>query len=772
MQVVAELGRGAYAAVYRIRRDGVDYAVKALDPAAIVDDATVVAFRREATLLARVDHPAVPRVFDVGLSGGRPYLVMEYVDGRPLSAAIAAARFDEAGFDEAGIARLGADVADALAAAHRAGLVHRDVKPANILRTEDGSAHLIDFGLAASERRAVGDAAVAGTFEYSAPEQTGMLARPVDGRSDLYALGVVLFEAATGQLPFSSDDTGELIRLHATVPAPDPRARNPRLSPEFAALIGRLLAKDPDDRYPAAEQVAEHLRRFGGLTGPPHPPAGDLVGRDPQLTALRERWRRASTGAGGFALVSGVAGSGKTALAGAVGTEVTADGALLLAGRCAADDSTPAAAFRDAIDRHAKLVAALPEAERRAAVELVRRAAGPGGHLLTPLSGTLAGLLDLPAPDGEARPDQFGTAVATFLAGLARAHGGLFVQLDDVQWLDPAGCDVLRRLSEELAGTPLLLVATARTGDGEPAPAFRAACGDRLDLTVPIGPLPDEDVARLVSAYLAGAGVSPELTAEVAVRGRGNPFTVFEYLRAAAVERGLIQQAAGRYRFVHDRIREALLSVLPETERRELHQRTAVVLDGYGAADPADVYAVASHYAQGESERTPERVFSTGAAAGFLALDEHAPATALEFLEPAVAAARAAGIVPDGRFQEALGRAYLACGRADEAPRARPRRAGRLGGHPRASSPRACSSTPSWAGRSTPGRSSPNAAARGPMRDAGSATPWPRPSARWSRASWARRSRRRPRRSPRSGCRPPVWAWTTGSSSPIRRSPG
>jgi len=744
MQVVAELGRGAYAAVYRIRRDEIDYAVKALDPAAIVDDATVVAFRREAALLARVNHPAVPRVFDVGLSGGRPYLVMEYVDGRPLSAAIAAARFDEAGFDEAGIARLGADVADALAAAHRAGLVHRDVKPANILRTEDGSAHLIDFGLAASERRAVGDAAVAGTFEYSAPEQTGMLARPVDGRSDLYALGVVLFEAATGELPFNSDDTGELIRLHATVPAPDPRARNPRLSPEFAALIGRLLAKDPDDRYPAAEQVAEHLRRLGGLAEPPHPPASDLVGRDPQLTALRERWRRASTGAGGFALVSGVPGSGKTALAGAVGAEVTAEGALLLAGRCAADDSTPAAAFRDAIDRYAKLVAALPKAERRAAVELVRRAAGPGGHLLTPLSGTLAGLLDLPAPDGEARPDQFGTAVATFLAGLARAHGGLFVQLDDVQWLDPVGCEVLRRLSEELAGTPLLLVATARTGDGEPAPAFRAACGDRLDLAVPIGPLPDEDVARLVSAYLAGAGVSPELIAEVAVRGRGNPFTVLEYLRAlvdagalrpqwgtwvldtdllhgvvlsddvldlvlsridglgapgrrlltsaaaigsgfsaalladvaghdpaaelaAAVERGLIQQSAGRYRFVHDRIREALLSVLPETERRELHQRIAVVLDGYGAADPADVYAVAGHYAQGESERTPERVFSTGAAAGFLALDEHAPATALEFLEPAGTAARAAGIVPDGRFQEALGRAYLACGRADEA---------------------------------------------------------------------------------------------------------
>ncbi|MEN3361531.1 MAG: hypothetical protein V7637_5513, partial [Mycobacteriales bacterium] len=564
--LASEVGQGAYAAVHRIRRGGVDYAVKTAHPMVAGGEQAAAAFRREAALLARVDHPAVPRVFDVGQSGDRPYLVMEYVDGRPLSTLLASGplRPDRT-------LAIGLDVAGALAAAHRAGLVHRDIKPANILVTGDGRAHLIDFGLAASGAARVADEAVAGTFDYSAPEQTGMLARPVDGRADLYALGVVLFECATGDRPFRSDNAGELIRMHAAVPAPDPRTRNPAVPAEVAALIGRLLAKDPDDRYATAEQLSAKLSRLAGLPDPPAVPADELVGRDPELAELRGRWRRALAGAGGFALLYGRPGAGTTAVVDAVAAEVAAGAGLVLTGRCVPDDATPAAALRGAVDRYAREIAGLPGPERPAEVDRLRRAAGPGGHLLAPLSGTLAGLLGVPIPEGVARPDQFATAVVAFLTGLARAHAGLFIQLDDVQWLDPVGCGMLRRLAEELAGTPLLLVATSaadasRTGsaapagppdgatdggatdrgaessvdgspdgdaDGdEPAAAFRAACGEWLDLTRRLGPLGADAVARLVSAYLAGAGVSAELISEVAVRGRGNPLAILECLRA------------------------------------------------------------------------------------------------------------------------------------------------------------------------------------------------------------------------------------------------
>ncbi len=655
---------------------------------------------------------------------------MEYIDGQSLADVTAAGPLTEPQ-----LLRLAAEVAGALGAAHRAGLVHRDIKPANILIDVDGGANVIDFGLAAAGRVGADDPAevVAGTFDYSAPEQTGMLARPVDGRADLYALGVVLYECATGRLPFRSDDAGELIRMHATVPAPDPRVLRPDLSPQMAAVIGRLLAKDPDDRYADADRLAATL---GAPTGPP---ADGLVGRDRELAELTERWRRALGGAGGFVLLEGAAGTGRRALAGALADTVAAGGALVLTGRCADDEPTPLAAVRAAVDRYAQAVAAEPDSG--ATADLLREAAGAGAPLLAPLSPALAGLLDVPAPETEVGHGQFINAVAAFLAGLGKAAGGLLLQVDDVHWLDRAGLQLLRRLAGEMAGAPLLVVATAgETGTDE----FREACGARLDLIQRLGPMTDADAAQLVIGYLAGAEATPELIAEVTARGCGNPFTILEYLRAlvdagalhprwgawvldtdllhaihlpedvldlvlarvdamgdaerrllttaavigsrfsldlladvtghnpaaelaAAADRGLVGPAAGRFRFTHERIREALLRPVGADELRTAHQRIAEALHARNPDRPADIYAMARHYAHGETARSPERVFQTGAAAGLLALDEHAPETALEFLRPALDAAAAAGIVPDGRFHEALGRAYLGSGQPDPA---------------------------------------------------------------------------------------------------------
>jgi hypothetical protein len=187
---------------------------------------------------------------------------------------------------------------------------------------------------------------------------------------------VVLYECVTGTPPFQADDAGELIRLHATAPVPDPRAACPGLSPTFAALIGKLLAKDPDDRYPSGESLLADLHRLraepdakfevGTVAGGADVPGqGALAGRVRELGEVANRWRRARAGRGGVVLVQGPPGVGKTRLAQELTASVRAGGHLVLHGTCEPDDPVPLAPLRAAVERYLREVDRLPEDERR-----------------------------------------------------------------------------------------------------------------------------------------------------------------------------------------------------------------------------------------------------------------------------------------------------------------------------------------------------------------------------------------------------------------------
>src|SRR5262249_55166449 len=179
LELISELGRGAETIVYRVRRGGTDYTLKLLTHVGGDAARALTTVRREAALLGCVGHPMLPRIFEVGQVEAGPYLVLEYIDGCPLSQTLRAGRLDEAR-----ALRLAIDITGPLAAAHRTGLVHRDVKPDNIIVGADGTARLIDFGLVA--RGGAQDDRVAGTLLYSAPGQTGMRKRPVGARAHPY----------------------------------------------------------------------------------------------------------------------------------------------------------------------------------------------------------------------------------------------------------------------------------------------------------------------------------------------------------------------------------------------------------------------------------------------------------------------------------------------------------------------------------------------------------------------------------------------------------
>src|SRR5215468_4814741 len=427
-ELLGELGRGGRTVTYRVRRHSSVYAMKILQRRS-GEDPPERAFRREAALLASVRDPGLVRVHEVGEAGGLPYLVMDYVDGQPLSQLLAAGRLSIPR-----VLRLGIDVGRALGAAHQARLVHRDIKPDNILVGADGHAWLIDFGLAIRPGDIDADKAV-GTLLYCAPEQAGMLHRPVDGRADLYALGAVLFECATGRPPFvAGSDVGALLRMHVTSPVPEPRTLRPDLPASLARIIGRLLAKDPDDRYQSADGLVADLERLAddlhadfplGLSD--HAVARrdrPLVGRDAELTALVRRWERVRGGVGGVALVEGPAGSGKSRLARELADQVRRAGGLVLAGGCAPDEGAPLVAFRQAIEDHLAATARLPKPERDQELDRIRAAAGGAASLLLGLSPALDAVLEAPGLPEFHRHQQFSAAVSDFLAALTTTAGG------------------------------------------------------------------------------------------------------------------------------------------------------------------------------------------------------------------------------------------------------------------------------------------------------------------------------------------------------------
>src|SRR5664280_148262 len=255
------IARGGMAEVYRAHDRLLDrpVALKVLFPELSVDRSFVERFRREAQAAANLSHPNIVPVFDWGEDTGTYFIVMEFIDGRPLSSILKSAGTLSA----ERTADIGAHVAAALGYAHKHGVIHRDVKPGNVLITDDGQVKVTDFGIA----RAINTAesltqtgAVMGTATYFSPEQAEGIG--VDARTDIYSLGVVLFEMVTGRPPFLGDTPVAVASKHVRDHPPAPRELNPSVPATFEAIILKSMAKDPAHRYPTAEDLRADLLRF------------------------------------------------------------------------------------------------------------------------------------------------------------------------------------------------------------------------------------------------------------------------------------------------------------------------------------------------------------------------------------------------------------------------------------------------------------------------------------------------------------------------------
>jgi hypothetical protein len=324
-QITSQIGAGGMGQVYRAHDPHLerDVAIKIVNPALTRDRSAVDRFVREARAISRLSHPNIVTIHDVGETEGGRFIVTELVEGQTLRDVA------KSGIEWETTADLIRQVARALAAAHAAGIVHRDVKPENVMVRADGLVKVLDFGLARLVTGADGDAASAtasgtapgvllGTLRYMAPEQVA--GGHVEFAADVFSLGLVLYELLTGRHPFGSERGWGVLDAIARQPVVPPSRLEPALPAGIDDLLTGMLEKDPR-RRPAASDVVE---RLGGVShrapdlpsGPPQlrsvPPAP--IGRGAELTMLRAAFDAAASGAGLIVAVSGEPGIGKTTL--------------------------------------------------------------------------------------------------------------------------------------------------------------------------------------------------------------------------------------------------------------------------------------------------------------------------------------------------------------------------------------------------------------------------------------------------------------------------
>ncbi len=543
--------------------------------------------RREAQAMARLDHPNIVAVYDIGEEDGRPFFVCQYITGGDLRGALRAAAGPLPIERALGIAE---DLGRALACAHEHGIVHRDVKPANVWLTGDGTAKLGDFGLAAAADRS--RLTLAGTFvgtaAYMAPEQA--MGQPADARSDLYALGCVLYELLTDRPPFLGDDALAVISQHANTGPVAPSWHNPDVPPSLEALVVRLLAKSPDDRPSSAQEVATELRRIleRSTVEPPQvqPQAradlrglswGVFVGRREEMDGLKDALEDALSGKGSLAMLVGEPGIGKTRLAEEFCVYSGLRGAQVLTGRgYEGESSLPYTPFIEALRQYTR---SRPDDELRAQL-------GPGAPeiatLVSEIRRRFPDIGEAPKLDGEAERLRLFESVTEFLHSAATANP-VVLFLDDLHWADKPSLLLLQHLAQRTNRDRLLVLGAYRDVEldrahplSEVLGALRRLPNYRRVLLRGLPPETVEDLLTVIDPSEEGAPRRQALAAALYQETEGNPFFIREVM-AHLIEMGKIVHENGRW---VGRVTSISELGIPEGVREVIGRRLSRLNDG------------------------------------------------------------------------------------------------------------------------------------------------------------------------------------------------
>jgi predicted ATPase len=604
--ILHEIGRGGMGIIYQARDPALDrhVALKFLPEEYLRDADHLQRFLHEARTASALNHPNICTVHALGKHEGRPYIVLEYIEGTTLRA------WAQQRPELRDVLTVIRQSAGALTAAHAAGVVHRDLKPDNIMLRPDGITKVVDFGLA---RRVplveqpgpdTDPGAVFGTAAYMSPEQTR--GEPLDSASDIFSLGIVLYQLAAGRHPFDALSAAGIMHAIATEQPIAPSAINPAMPRRLDDLVAAMLHKDPLLR-PTAAEVLDTLTHLLDTEPAPTPAIKSdrpVVHREAELAVLRSALARADAGQGSVVCVSGEPGIGKTTLVEDFLEGVATEWPFcaMLRGHCS---------------------------ERLAGMEAYSPILDALGHLCrTDTAGTAGRHVKVLAPSWHAQLGTPGMHMDTITPPKAMSQNAMLrefwnllqeltrrgpavVFIDDVHWADVSTVDLLAHLGAQCRSARLLVVVTYRPTEMLIGP--HPFHGVRLELQtkgwcqeLPLGFLDREQVGRYVSLAFPNHDLSTEFLNFLVARTEGSPLFIADLL-CDLRERGVLVESAGRWSLtgtVPDLRRELPSSVrgmierklerLEEAEHRLLaaaavqgHEFDSVVVAGAAGLDPA-----------------------------------------------------------------------------------------------------------------------------------------------------------------------------------------
>ncbi|MDD5066053.1 MAG: SpoIIE family protein phosphatase [bacterium] len=563
------LGEGGMSIVYRAEDTvkSCPVAIKFLKPgktSSYIED--IIRFKKEVELISTFHHPHIVKFYETGEYEGRPYLVTELIEGLTLSDMILGNQ--QLTVEQTiGIIK---QLAMALNYVHGKGIIHRDIKPGNIAVKRENNefqVKLLDFGLSLlMELSQIKDEKeIAGTFGYMSPEATGIIKKSIDERSDLYSLGIVFYTLLVGEQPFKGRDVGTLLHQQVAVLPPPPEQINHDVPSVVNDMVMKLLFKEPELRYQSAKGLLHDLELLEQgvrdfiiaeqdqkikLTYQTR-----LIGREEEITKIRELFDRTSRNQGHICLIGGEPGVGKTRLVEALQEYAYKQGyekgGMFIRGRCLnQENKMPYQPFRDALNEYIKKTGKLDEAAKDTESKRLKSLLGDLANLIIQLNPNMRDILgetpELTPLEPEKENQRFLMLVSDFFCNLADEEHVCILFLDDLQWADEGSLRLLEEISRKLRGYRFLVLGTYRENEvGEDhslSRIIKKAGEEKLDLTdMKLKQLNKPRLNKLTAEVLGEKEErAVRLTDYVFEKSNGNPFFAITLLRELVEQKALV----------------------------------------------------------------------------------------------------------------------------------------------------------------------------------------------------------------------------------------